>query len=208
MAWPKGRPAWNKSLTPKRETNQPCSAICKTGQACGAPSMVDRDVCFIHSGLRVMGWPKGRPHSDQHKQRCLEGRRNGKGFGRSVECRERISEALTGKPLSEAHKIALGAVASHSWYGGDTGDAFAEVLCPAGYVREHLVYYGERIMPVGYGGLRRRYFRLDFAHVEGKINIELDGPNHKTQQAEDQTRDAILRELGWKVIRIKHGASA
>ena len=65
---------------------------------------------------------------------------------------------------------------------------------PVGYVREVHV-------PWGTGHNER--FVLDFAHIEAKIAIELDGSSHKKTQEYDQLRDSLLRQLGWKVIRIK-----
>lgn len=121
---------------------------------------------------------------------------------------KRISE--TRKSLGIRHsdetKALLADCAVYNYQGGKTGDAFARVLCPAGFVREHRVYYGDPLIKVGIGGLGRlcRSFNLDFAYVGCKIAVELDGPGHKASFEEDATRDAILRELGWHVIRIKH----
>jgi very-short-patch-repair endonuclease len=77
--------------------------------------------------------------------------------------------------------------------GGRVGDAYAKVLCPVGFVREHHVQYAAR-------GDHR--YVLDFAHIEGKVNIELDGPFHNFSQ--NEVRDSRLRDLGWKIIRIRH----
>ena len=49
-----------------------------------------------------------------------------------------------------------------------------------------------------------RHYNLDFAHLGAKVNIELDGPYHYNLPHEDAQRDAKLKELGWKVIRINH----
>lgn len=114
-----------------------------------------------------------------------------------------IAAAKTSVPLSESHKAKLAEVAQRNWEGGTTGDAYAVVLCPIGFIREHHVHYGDYVIRTGFG-LRRKSFNLDFAHVEGKVNIELDGPRHKSTPAEDAARDAILRSLGWRIIRIKH----
>jgi very-short-patch-repair endonuclease len=78
----------------------------------------------------------------------------------------------------------------------DTGAAYAAVLCPAGYVRELQVRCG----PQWPADSRK----LDFAHVESKTNIELDGPYHYHTKEEDAQRDSELRALGWRVIRIRH----
>lgn len=84
------------------------------------------------------------------------------------------------------------------WTGGLVGELFAQVLCPVGYVREHQVNYAP-------GGAS--HYKLDFAHLQAMVNIELDGPWHLNSTREDAVRDGRLRALGWKVIRIKHGSS-
>ena len=83
------------------------------------------------------------------------------------------------------------------------GDDYARILEPVGFVREHTIYYGEKIVKTGYG-LRRKFFKLDFTEPTSKTNIELDGPGHATTTEEDAARDQILRGLGWRVIRIHH----
>lgn len=79
------------------------------------------------------------------------------------------------------------------------GADYAAVLCPAGFVRERTVRY--YLIPGG----RLRHFRLDFAHFEAKVNIEIDGTSHADGKSKerDARRDAILRALGWRVIRIR-----
>ena len=44
---------------------------------------------------------------------------------------------------------------------------------------------------------------VDFAFLEDKIVIEIDGPHHKTleQRKADGDRDDVLQSLGWKVRR-------
>lgn len=128
---------------------------------------------------------------------------------RSPEARvlhgKRISETRRAMDIrhSDETKAFLADCAVYNWQGGKVGDEFAVVLCPAGFKREHRFMYGEHVIMTAYG-LRRRSFNLDFAHVEGKINIELDGPGHKSTPIEDEARDAILRANGWRIIRIKH----
>jgi hypothetical protein len=106
-------------------------------------------------------------------------------FPMREESRRRLSESRTGKGYGGAQ----------NYRGGATGDAFAAVLCPQGYIREHEWQYGNRC---------RDRFLLDFAHPEAKVCIELDGPGHYHTPQEDAERDAILKHFGWRVIRIKH----
>lgn len=104
---------------------------------------------------------------------------------------------------SDETKALLAECAVYNWQGGKVGEDFAAVLCPAGFIREYHFLYGEHVVMTAFG-LRRKSFNLDFAHVEGRINIELDGPSHKATAEADAARDAVLRGLGWRVIRIKH----
>jgi hypothetical protein len=73
---------------------------------------------------------------------------------------------------------------------------FAAVLCPSGYVMDKI---NIRKGP----GKSDSYYTLDFAHIEAKVDIEIDGSSHKRKEDHDARRDAFLRNLGWKVIRIK-----
>jgi hypothetical protein len=77
---------------------------------------------------------------------------------------------------------------------GDVGVLYASILLPAGYVQHHIHHVGP--------GQYDRY-EMDFAHLEAKVNIELDGPYHDYHERDD-VRDRHLRSLGWKVIRIDH----
>lgn len=51
-------------------------------------------------------------------------------------------------------------------------------------------------------------FRLDFAWVPARLDVEIDGPHHRTDAARrrDARRDAVLRRLGWKVLRFDEEA--
>jgi len=71
---------------------------------------------------------------------------------------------------------------------------FIAVLCPAGYIHGHVV-----LTDRGYG----HHYTLDFAHIEAKINIEIDGSSHRHDIERDARRDVFLRANGWRVIRIK-----
>ena len=51
-----------------------------------------------------------------------------------------------------------------------------------------------RQFPIG------RYF-VDFACVEAKLIVELDGSQHQADAAYDARRTADLEALGWRVIR-------
>ena len=48
-------------------------------------------------------------------------------------------------------------------------------------------------------------YSLDFAWVDKKLEIEIDGEQHERaeNQIRDKKRDQILKENGWKTLRIK-----
>jgi len=71
---------------------------------------------------------------------------------------------------------------------------FAAVLCPVGYLMDEIT------IPYGPKG---RHYTLDFGHPKAKVDIELDGSSHRGREEKDRKRDEFLRNLGWKVIRIK-----
>lgn len=94
-------------------------------------------------------------------------------------------------------------LAQNKFDGGETAAAYAAILCPLGFIFDkHHVWFGHKIDKLG---RRCGHCRMDFAHIEGKINIELDGPSHRStaQSRKDFERDVMLRGLGWKIIRIK-----
>lgn len=152
---------------------------------------------------------KGSRMTLEQKQRVSEGMRKAYGAGWvsylqgkpgtnlgktfSPEHRKRLSESMRGIPKSEEHKAKLALIGTRNFNGGKAAEMFADVLIPEGFVREHHVVWAKG----------QPWFRLDFANVDGKINIELDGPYHKG--GKDAARDSILRALGWRIIRIVHG---
>lgn len=75
-------------------------------------------------------------------------------------------------------------------------DLAAIFLEPLGFQREFCVSRGTHGGP----------YRLDFAHLRHKIDIELDGKQHKEDRFKerDKVRDHFLRSLGWNVIRISN----
>jgi hypothetical protein len=117
-------------------------------------------------------------------------------------------EALARPDVKARHSAAVkqAFLRHNNFMGGSVGDDFASILCPAGFIREHRIYYGDPTVQIfGYEErLRKKNFSLDFAHLEGKINIELDGPGHSIYPSGDDVRDSILRNLGWRIIRIHH----
>lgn len=162
------------------------------------------------------------PRSEQHKARLAEANR---GKQTSSETRSRISAAcrrvastpewresvrrgtvqnFVNNPKARARhrrglRNALETRGIPNFFTGGQGQPanelaqfYAGLLCPLGYVAEHRV---------------RRY-RIDFALVGQKIAIEIDGTAHRSaeRRAHDNMRDAILRLLGWRVIRVRHYA--
>ncbi len=58
------------------------------------------------------------------------------------------------------------------------------------------------------GGDPARPFRLDLAYVPVRLDIEIDGPHHRTPtgRERDRRRDAVLRRFGWEVLRFDEEA--
>lgn len=151
------------------------------------------------------GWPKGKPRGLLSEKRKQEISAQFKGVAKTAEHRAKIGNAQLGKIISEEQRDAIRRAwtperrqsnAQH-YNGGQLAEDFSLVLTPAGFVREHQVQWGKRV---------GEHFRLDFAHVEGKIAIELDGPHHckEVQKEYDYLRDNVLKNMGWKIIRVKH----
>lgn len=123
--------------------------------------------------------------------------------------RDRVSrgtrEAMQRPDVQQRHRgairCALDTRGISSFFNGGQGQPanaltrwYAELLCPLGYIQEHIIQWG---------GRGQRY-RLDFALLNSKINIEIDGSSHKSRRVHDENRDAILRSLGWRVVRVRH----
>lgn len=121
----------------------------------------------------------GRSNSKQHSERSSKGIREAWARG-AYDTRERRTTEQARSYLT----------------GGVVGSIVWNLLEPVGYVREFTVVWG----PNGHTDK----YKLDFAHPFVKVNIELDGPYHLFSKDEDALRDSRLRELGWKVIRVRH----
>ena len=163
-----------------------------------------------------MAWPKGRPRSVADKQAISKGLRVGpaphnlcalcgeecpKPGARwcSVECcyndpeyLEEISEKT--RSYYESNKSITGAINPYG-RGGLPSPRMLDFafLCNAGYEMDTVT------IPIPTGSA----YKLDFAHREAKVNIEIDGAGHRSRKHQDTRRDSYLRSLGWKVIRIK-----
>lgn len=119
-------------------------------------------------------------------------------FGLKVS--KAVTEAMNRPEVKKKHLAGLRK--ARKTYGVNFGrdtleKEFSKTLIPLGYVEQFSIPRGK--------GSGNRYV-LDFALVNEKIAIELDGPKHRPykQQRYDANRDDFLRSLGWKVIRVKH----
>ena len=65
------------------------------------------------------------------------------------------------------------------------------------FLRQHPIPY------LGYNN-RHNYFIPDFYCAEKNLVIELDGKIHDFQKEYDQNREAVLNDLGIKVIRFRN----
>ena len=108
----------------------------------------------------------------------------------------RLGAVLSEETKQRMRRAAAGR-GNHNWLGGKSGDAVAAILIPLGFIREFQI-------PVGHNRHRGQY-QMDFARLVDKIDIELDSPRHAASPEFDKERDLWLNELGWRVLRIKHG---
>lgn len=115
------------------------------------------------------------------------------GRTRTTEQRAEMSKLLLEAYQRGERKCSRRGNANYS--GDEFANFLAELLCPLGYKREYQLIWG----PDG----RKDKYKLDFALLETKIDIEADGLYHDGSQ--DEARDTRLKSLGWKVIRVRYG---
>jgi len=181
MPWPLGKPSPFKGTGQRRSATCPCGTVFerrvvrnKIGEYCSL------ECSWIYSTRR------GR------KPGCESWRKGTKGL---------YAAPNKGIPCSEAQKEQLrilytGRAITPYGRGGQPSPTmllYAEILCPLGYEMD-VVH-----IPAPTSGT----YMLDFAHREAKVNIEIDGNSHIGREVHDARRDAYLKNLGWKVIRIK-----
>ncbi|MFV0377110.1 MAG: endonuclease domain-containing protein [Mangrovibacterium sp.] len=65
------------------------------------------------------------------------------------------------------------------------------------FLRQHPIYYQ-------LSHNKQDYFIADFYCASEKLVVEIDGKIHDYRQEYDENRDAILRGLGLRVLRIKN----
>ena len=169
-------------------------------------------------------YPKTKEHIEKIKVNLILGhskearekaRQTLKNIASNPEWREKVSrstcKAMRDPTVRQKHLQGLArAFAQHGVnFQGGNGQGPVEiikllepVLTPAGFLREYIV-------PTKYQStshLPPTHYKIDFAHPQEKIAIELDGPCHRNlkQRAKDEKKTQVLESLGWKVVRIKH----
>ena len=127
------------------------------------------------------------------------------GIKMSDETKAKISKARKGKTLTEEHKAKISK--ARKQYLDDNPGNIPYLLnhssnesYPEKIFREAL----ERRNIIGwtYNHPIKRY-SLDFAFIEQKIDVEIDGGTHNLPEVilKDELRDDTLNKLGWKTIR-------
>jgi very-short-patch-repair endonuclease len=74
---------------------------------------------------------------------------------------------------------------------------------------ERLIWSHLRRRQVGGFKFRRQHqlglYICDFASLDGRVIVELDGSQHLEQSAYDERRDHFLRSAGYRVLRFWNG---
>lgn len=184
MAWPKGRRRTPEDLRPKPRNNCLfCGAQCqKIGATWCSQECRNQDPIYREELKQIARDPAWRQKvSEATKERM-----------RDPEVRERhltaLREAMSVQPDGHTFSGGKGREPNEleKWYAG--------LLQPLGYIWQFVVVVDSN----------GRHYDLDFAHVENKINVEIDGSSHRGREQKDTRRDETLRNMGWKVIRVRH----
>lgn len=142
---------------------------------------------------------RGMKFSDEHKNKI---RLAVLGTKATSETRALLSRMRKGKRMSEKQKTDISATnkrlgLSYNRYPTPPQEAIHRVLGPD----------WEMKYVIGTGTIfGAKWYKADIANSSEKLIIELDGRNHVTQAHldRDAKRDAHLRELGWKTIRLRN----
>lgn len=189
MAWPKGRPMSEEQRALRRKPHTEAQRDANRRRMKGRVITWGDKISIAKKGIAT-SIQKGDKRSPEICAKIKA--------GFTPESRQKIVATHRGKIIPISHKKAISAFmkkeSRRHFMGGKIADYFAEILCPAGFIREYKFFYAQKLYA---------NFQLDFAHVEGKICIELDGKSHDNTQIYDQHRDEILKHFGWRVIRIK-----
>lgn len=186
-----------------------CGKICKNANSLRnherlCPSNPDRN--YVSHTIGIKAWNKGLTKETDERLK-----KSGKTYSEHVKSGV-IKPSQLGKPLSDAHKAAVSRgmkLAHKEKRAHNIGESrwnnehswpekwFIEVLQNELNMVEHVDYETE--MPFD-------KYSLDFAWPEKKLCIEIDGEQHERfeeYKLRDVSKDALLKENGWQVIRIK-----
>lgn len=74
-------------------------------------------------------------------------------------------------------------------------DDLLPLISPHGWIAQHVIQTGRN--------RGARYYKLDFAHLEAKLCVEIDGASHRLpgRAERDAKKDAYLIARGWRVLR-------
>jgi very-short-patch-repair endonuclease len=123
---------------------------------------------------------------------------NSKFCSRSCSLKNKLKNESVKKKIAEGRKRYIKkAIENGTWIGWRTRRF--EPSFPEKYVARILDE-----MNISYEKeFRINRFFADFAIVDKKIDIEIDGKQHEQRKEHDDKRDSILNKEGWKVYRIK-----
>lgn len=111
----------------------------------------------------------------------------------AVECRDEYRRTVTGPQASERIRADYAAGRRQPPEGKSRREkTLWEFLAPLGWAWQ-LRWTDER-----------GHFELDFALIDERLNVEVDGVEHREPRgrARDELRDAALMAAGWRILRI------
>jgi len=139
-----------------------------------------------------------------HKANC---KKNHKFEKNKLIKKEKLSKISKGKKLSETHKNKISV--SRKKYLDNNPGQIPYLLNHSSKESNPEKMFREQLENKRITGWIQEYsikrYSLDFAFLEKKIDVEIDGETHNIPSVaiKDTERDITLSKMGWKIIRIK-----
>jgi len=151
---------------------------------------------------------KDKAENGTARNNWTKARENGEEYIMSDETRQKLREVNLGKKLTDEHKKKISV--SRTAYLKENPDKVPYVLNHYSKGKSYPEKYWKEILDNNNIQYEEEYrislYSLDFAIVDKKIDLEIDGDQHyldKRIVESDKRRTKYLEENGWTVIRVK-----